>query len=89
VSGEDKDPRKTNMAITFMLMTFAIGGVAAWAFWDQWVLFDALMADNPIFLFLLFVCLATFPMLVTKIVGDRSYKKVGDEAENIARNLRP
>jgi hypothetical protein len=87
--GDKKNTKAFNMGMAFLL-TLTVVGVEVWAvFRNQWDLFEALMTENPFFVMVLFGAQLSIPMLAGYLAAEGAGKKVGDEAENIARGLRP
>lgn len=89
-----KGPGKKNSRGMVMGMAFVVGLFAVtleiWLiFRKQWELAEAMMADNPIFLFVLFGSTLGLPISIAMRAGNKSGKRIGDETEQIARSLRP
>jgi len=77
------------MACAFM-GGMAVIALEVWLlFRAQWDLFEALLQENPILVFALFGCQLAIPMALAMIAGGKVGKRIGDEAETIARSLRP
>lgn len=84
-----KNTRGVWMAVAFAGMALIIG-IEMWLlFRKQWELFDGLMNENPIMVFILFLSPIALPVVVAMKAGTMVGTKVGDEAEKMARNLRP
>jgi len=84
-----KNSRGVWMAAAFGV-TAVILGLEYWLlFRAQWELFDGLLNENPLFVFVLFLSPLSLPMVLAMKAGASVGKKVGDETESMARGLRP
>lgn len=88
-SGEKRNVKAYNTAMGFLTALAVLAAEIGYLFWKQWVVFEAVFRENPIFIILLFGSQVSIPILVSNIAGDRFGKRTGDEAEQIARSLRP
>lgn len=71
--------------MSLMLVSVEIGLL----FRQQWVLFEALMAENPVLIFMIFGPQVSLPMALAMHAGTFTGRRIGEEAEEIARGMRP
>lgn len=87
--GGKKNSRGMWMAIAFCL-GLSVVAVEVWlVFRNQWDLFEAVMAENPTFLFGLLLPQLSIPVALALLAGAASGRRIGEEAETIARGLKP
>ena len=84
-----RDIKAYNSALGFLCSLAVIAAEICYLFWNQWILFEAVFEENPAFFLVLFGSQLSIPLMFGRLAGDRFARKTGDEAEQIARSLRP
>lgn len=87
--GDNRDLRAYNAALGFLCSLGVLAIEIGYLFWKQWVVFEAVLKENPVFFMLLFGSQFSLPLMFGNLAGARFAKRTGDEAEQIARSLRP
>ncbi len=86
---KEKDPRATNMLLGFLLGLGIVGFEFWFVFRKQWDLMEPLLQENGLLPIILCAGLLSLPISLAMAFGNGSGKRVGDEAERMARGLRP